>query len=232
MAERIFSERGRRRRLTGQFDRLTSDLEQDASRATRAGIDRSLAFDPTQAVTRFGQGFLDEAKEGLGQEFDSLVGGSVGAGRLRTGFFQRDAGRLFQDFNRRVSNAIAMQSLEASRQSLVNIQNLNQTGGLIRSQQIDVLGGALDRATAEENANQGGGFGGFLKSAAGAALGVAGGAFLGPLGAAAGSALAGRLGLTPGAGAAPSFAGGPPTGSQGFSGRQLNFGRPSFSAGR
>ncbi len=199
MAERIFSEEGRRRRSTRQFDRLTGDLERQASTATEAGLQRSLDFDPSQAVTRFGQGFLDEAREGLGQEFESLVGGSVGAGRLRTGFFQRDAGRLFQDFNRRVSNAIALQSLEASRQSLVNIQGLNQTGGLIRSQQIDVLGGALDRATAEENANQGGGFGGFLKSVAGAGLGIAAGAFLGPLGAAAAGAVSSKLGLNPAA---------------------------------
>ena len=199
MAERFFSTEQRRGRSVRQFDRLTGDLERQASTATEAGLQGALQFDPSQAVTRFGQGFLDEAKEGLGEEFQSLVGGSVGAGRLRTGFFQRDAGRLFQDFNRRVSNAIALQSLEASRQSLVNIQGLNQTGGMIRNQQIDVLGGALDRATAEDNANQGGGFGGFLKSAAGAALGVAGGAFLGPLGAAAGTALAGKLGLNPAA---------------------------------
>ncbi|MCK5651471.1 MAG: hypothetical protein KAJ42_08850, partial [Gemmatimonadetes bacterium] len=122
------------------------------------------------------------------------------AGRLRTGFFQRDAGRLFQDFNRRVSNAIALQSLEASRQSLVNIQGLSQTGGLIRAQQIDVLGGALDRATAEDEANKGGGFGGFLKGALGAGLGIVGGAALGPLGVALGGAVSQRLGLTPGGG--------------------------------
>ncbi len=200
MAERIFSTKERRGRLTGQFDRLTQDLEQDASRATKAGLDRSLAFDPSKAVDEFGRGFLDEAREGLGEEFESLVGGSVGAGRLRTGFFQRDAGRLFQDFNRRVSNAIALQSLEASRQSLVNIQGLSQTGGLIRAQQIDVLGGALDRATAEDEANKGGGFGGFLKGALGAGLGIVGGAALGPLGVALGGAVSQRLGLTPGGG--------------------------------
>ena len=187
MADRFFSTDERRGRSLEQFDRLTGDLERQASTATDAGLQGALNFDPSQAVTRFGQGFLDEAKEGLGQEFESLVGGAVGSGRLRTGFFQRDAGRLFQDFNRRVSNAIALQSLEASRQSLVNIQGLSQTGGLIRSKQIDVLGGALDRATAEDEANKGGGFGGFLKSAVGAGLGIVGGAALGPVGAAIGN---------------------------------------------
>ena len=216
MAERFFSTDQRRGRSVRQFDRLTGDLERQASTATEAGLQGALDFDPSQAVTRFGQGFLDEAKEGLGQEFESLVGGSVGAGRLRTGFFQRDAGRLFQDFNRRVSNAIALQSLEASRQSLVNIQGLNQTGGLIRSQQIDVLGGALDRATAEDNANQGGGFGGFLKGALGAGLGIAGGAFLGPLGAAAGTALANKLGGGGGGGGGAEVVDQTNTGFQGF----------------
>ena len=190
MADRFFSQEGRKRRLGQQFDRLTGNLERDAGRATEAGLQGALDFDPSQAVTRFGQGFLDEAQEGLGEDFESLVGGSVGAGRLRTGFFQKDAGRLFQDFNRRVSNAIAQQSLEASRQSLVNIQGLQGFGSDLLRQQTDVLGGALDRATAEENAQGGGFFGkalGFVGGLAGTALG-------GPIGGAIGARIAGSIG--------------------------------------
>ena len=187
MATRFFSGRGQRRQREAQFQRVSGQTEERAGRALEGGLQGAEDFDPTQAVTRFGQGFVDEAREGLGQEFESLVGQSVGAGRLRTGFFQRDAGRLFQDFNRRVSNAIAQQSLEASRQSLSNIQGLQRTGTNLLQQQIDLLGGAFDRATAEENANQGGGFGGFLKGAIGAGLGIVGGAALGPIGAAIGT---------------------------------------------
>lgn len=189
MAERFFSRPGRRRRLGEQFDRLTGNLERDAETATSAGLQGALDFDPSEAVTRFGSGFLDEAKEGLGEDFESLVGGSVGAGRLRTGFFQRDAGRLFQDFNRRVSNAIAQQSLEASRQSLINIQGLQGFGSDLLRQQTDVLGGAFDRATAEENA-QGGGFFG---KALGFAAGIAGTALAGPIGGAIANRISGAF---------------------------------------
>ena len=194
MATRFFSKKGQRRQREQQFERLSGGVEERAGRALEGGLAGAEAFDPTQAVTRFGQGFVEEAREGLGQEFESLVGQSVGAGRLRTGFFQRDAGRLFQDFNRRVSNAIAQQSLEASRQSLANIQGLQRTGTNLLSQQIDLLGGAFDRATAEENANRGGGFGGFLKGALGAGLGIVGGAALGPIGTAIGAKIGSALG--------------------------------------
>jgi len=135
--------------------------------AREAGLAGALAFDPSKAVDEFGSGFLDEAREGLGQDFESLTGEAVGRGRLRTGFFQRDGGRLFQDFNRRVSNAIAQSSLQASGQQLANIQGLQGFGGDMLGQQTDLLGGALDRATADDNA----GGGNFLSKA----LGFAGG---------------------------------------------------------
>ena len=157
MAERFFSSDEQQQRQQDRFNRLSRETDVSGERTRREGLERSLAFDPSQAVDEFGRGFLADASENLGNQFEDLVGGSVGAGRLRTGFFQEDAGRLFKDFNRRVSNAIAQQSLEASRQNLQNIQGLQRTGSDLLGQQIDLLGGAFDRATAEENA-QGGGF--------------------------------------------------------------------------
>ncbi len=177
-------------------DRTQADLQQDfgglrrnlraGGTAAQAGLQQGLDFDPSQAVSQFGSGFLDEAREGLGQDFQSLVGGAVGGGRLRTGFFQQDAGRLFQDFNRRVSNAIAQQSLEASRQRLQNLQGLQGFGANLLGQQADVLGAAFDRGTAEENA-QGG-------SIFGKILGGVGGLVLPGIGSGIGEALGDRIG--------------------------------------
>lgn len=188
MATKFFSSDEQQAANQRRFRALSEETDRSGARTRREGLDRSLAFDPSQAVSQFGSGFLDEAREGLGQDFDSLVGGAVGSGRLRTGFFQRDAGRLFQDFNRRVSNAIAQQSLEASRQSLQNIQGLQRTGADLLGQQVDLLGGAFDRATAEENAEGGGFF-----SKVGGFVGAAAGSFLGPLGGAAGKAIGENL---------------------------------------
>ncbi len=189
MARKFFSSDEQKARQQQRFDRLSRETDVSGERTRREGLERSLAFDPSEAVSQFGSGFLDEAREGLGQDFQSLVGQSVGSGRLRTGFFQQDAGRLFQDFNRRVSNAIAQQSLEASRQNLQNIQGLQRTGADLLGQQVDLLGGAFDRATAEENAS-GGGFFSTLATVGG----FAAGSFLGPLGGAAGAAIGKRLG--------------------------------------
>jgi hypothetical protein len=172
MAEQFFSSDEQQARQQERFNRLSQETDVSGERTRRAGLERSLAFDPSQAVSEFGRGFLADASENLGNQFEDLVGGSVGSGRLRTGFFQEDAGRLFQDFNRRVSTAIAQQSLEASRQSLANIQGLQRTGTDLLGQQIDLLGGAFDRATAEENASGGG----FFSKLAGAA-GFVGGLF-------------------------------------------------------
>lgn len=188
MARKFFSSDEQKRRQQERFNRLSRETDVSGERTRREGLERSLAFDPSEAVSQFGTGFLDEAREGLEQDFGSLVGGAVGSGRLRTGFFQRDAGRLFQDFNRRVSNAIAQQSLEASRQNLQNIQGLQRTGADLLGQQVDLLGGAFDRATAEENAS-GGGFFSTLAQVGG----FAAGSFLGPLGGAAGAAVGKRL---------------------------------------
>ena len=169
MPPRTFSNPAARRRLEAGFGDLLEGVSGGGDIVSGAQ-ERAEAFDPSQAVTEFGSGFLDEAREGLGQEFDSLVGGAVGSGRLRTGFFQRDAGRLFQDFNRRVSNAIAMQSLNAAQLDLQNIQGQSRVGLDLMRQQGDVIGGAFDRATAEDNARGGSIFGRILGGAAGLVL--------------------------------------------------------------
>lgn len=166
MAQKIFSKR--LPRLTRSFDQMLGETERLGSAARTAGVQGQLDFDASDAVTEFGGGFLDEAREGLSQDFEGLVGESVGSGRLRTGFFQRDAGRLFQDFNRRVANAVAMQSMQAAGLNLQNLQGLSATGLDMLTQQTDILAGAFDRATAEKNA----GGGSFLGKALGFGAGL------------------------------------------------------------
>jgi len=182
MPRRIFG-RQREQQALGQYDQLAGQIGQDREAASSGYLSRALEFDPSQAVSQYGQGFLDEATEQLGQQYESLTGSATGSGRLRSGFFQRDAGRMFQDFNRRVANAIAAQSMNAAQLSQRNTAGLGAYSQNLYGQQIDMIGGALDRSQGEENANQGGGFGGFLKKAAGTAAGFVGGAVAGPVGA-------------------------------------------------
>lgn len=184
MARKFFSSDEQKRRQQERFNRLSRETDVSGERTRREGLERSLAFDPSEAVSQFGTGFLDEAREGLEQDFGSLVGGAVGSGRLRTGFFQRDAGRLFQDFNRRVSNAIAQQSLEASRQRLANLQGLGAFGTNLLDQQGTLIAGSFDLQQSAENAQGGNPF----ARIGGAIAGGAAGFFLGgPPGAIAGA---------------------------------------------
>ena len=180
---------GREQRAARMFDSAAGQLESGATAANDAYLARALSFDPSQAVDQYGQGFMDEAREGLGQDFDSLVGNAVGQGRLRTGFFQRDAGRLFQDFNRRVANAIAMQSMNAADMQMRNTNALGAYGQNMMGQQIDLIGGALDRANYERERDRDRGLGGLLKKG----LGLAAGAAFGPVGAAVGGWAAGKM---------------------------------------
>ncbi len=184
MPHGFFNSEEQQRRTQQGFGELERTLSETGGTATRAALQGQLDFDPSQAVTEFGRGFLDEAREGLGQDFESLVGGAVGRGRLRTGFFQQDAGRLFQDFNRRVSNAIAQQSLEASRQRLANLQGLGAFGTNLLDQQGTLISGSLDLQQGAENAQGGNPF----ARIGGAIAGGAAGFFVGgPPGALAGA---------------------------------------------
>ena len=185
MATKFFSTDEQKAQQQRRFQSLSAETDVSGRRSRAAGLQGALDFDPSEAVTQFGQGFVAEATENLEQNVQRIAGESVGRGRLKTGFFQRDAGRLFEDFNRRVSTAIAQQSLEASRLSLANIQGLQRTGADLLGQQIDLLGGAFDRQTAEENAG-----GGFWKGLATVAGGVGGFLIGGPPGAAAGASVA------------------------------------------
>ena len=185
MAKKLF--RGQREESAlSDYDSIATSMRGQGERATSGYLDRAEAFDPSEAVSTYGQGFMDNAREGLGQDFESLMGESVGSGRLRTGFMQRDAGNLFKDFNKRVSNAIAMQSMEGARMDMANFQGMGRFGTDMYAQNVDLIGGALDRATAERNADPGFNW----KGAAGGLLGAAAGSILPGFG----TAVGGKLG--------------------------------------
>lgn len=160
-----------------------------AEAGTSGYLKGAMSFDPSQAVSQYGQGFLDQAQEGLGRDFESLAGSSVGSGRLKSGFFQRGQQDLFQDFNRRVANAVAMQSMNAANLDLQNIQGMGRFGLDMQDQQVELLTGAMDRSQAEENADEGGWFSRIV----GGGLGAVAGSVLPGFGTAAGAALGGKV---------------------------------------
>lgn len=93
---------------------------------TQFGVSDSVgtleAFDPTEYGTTFARGAYGDFQAQLGDELTNLTNRSVGAGRLRTGFFDQDQGgvvmRLGSDFNNRIAQASTVfsgQRLDALR---------------------------------------------------------------------------------------------------------------------
>ena len=150
--ERVHSTKDRKRQNMAEYDEMRGRAGGQGRLAGNAYLSRSLDFDPSEAVTEYGRGFMDEAGDQLTNQFEDLTGGAVGSGRMKTGFFQNDGKQMFQDFNRRVANAISAQSLNAASLDMQNTQGLGAYGQDMFKQQGDLLTGEMDRAQAEENA--------------------------------------------------------------------------------
>jgi len=158
-----------RARAPTTFRGAKSDLTRQALGATkRAGamgqaaesefFRRSTEFDPQAAAEESAGGIAESLSRQLGRNLEFAQGQAVGGGRLDTGFFDEDRGYLFEDFNERLASAVASQALQAQQLNLANIQGIGRFGESVSNRFVNLLGGSLDRAQAEENAaKQGGG---------------------------------------------------------------------------
>ncbi len=156
-------------------------------------MDRFKNFNASAGFETAVRGATNSARRAFGDNLRDLKGSAVRNGRLNTGFFDEDAGDLYErtqaNLDDRISS-MAMQSqgqqLEADGRYLGAVQGQQQ-------QYFDLLSGGLDRETAAENAKKqrrasllGG-----LASLAGTGLGLLAG---GPAGAALGGKLAKSVG--------------------------------------
>jgi hypothetical protein len=181
-----------------QFERENIRRSQDllGSSGTLGGqaenefFQRSLGFDAQQGAVESARGIVGSLTPDLQRNLEFARGQAVGRGRLDTGFFDEDRGRLFEDFNTRVANAVAANALQAQRLNLANVGQIGQFGENIQNRFVNLLGGSLDRATAERNAEPPSLFGRLL----GAGLSIAGTAVGGSIGGPQGAAVGGAVG--------------------------------------
>ncbi len=184
-----------------QFRRENTQRSQDELRrsqqlggqAENEFFQRSLNFDAQAAAETSARGIAGSLSGQLGRNLELARGQAVGSGRLDTGFFDEDRGRIFEDFNERLTNAIAQQALQAQSLNLQNLGNIGNFGANVSNRFVNLLGGSLDRATAEENARkqQGGGLFGKLL---GGVLGAAAPGVGSSIGAAIGGGISGLFG--------------------------------------
>ncbi len=166
----------------GAFGKEFEDLSGEAIGATRrAGelgteaesefFKRAMAFDPRAAAEETSRGIasrlFSDPTQGLGRQLDVLRGESAGRFRSDTGFFLEDRERIFSDFNQRLSDAIAANSLQAEGLNLRNIQGIGQFGSNVQNRFVNLLGGSLDRGQQQMNAQGGSLFARLLGGAAG-----------------------------------------------------------------
>ena len=158
----------------------TSDLFAQALQdyARPGGKSKSLTdlenFDPTAALQQYGQAAYGDFSQQLGQQLSDLKGSAVGAGRLKTGFFDTDTGRLTQTLAGQYQRDLSSQALAASGQKLGATEAAAGIGEEEQNRYLDLLSGQLDRDTAAQNARrqqQGG-----LLSGLGSLAGTLGGA--------------------------------------------------------
>ena len=138
---------------------------------------RATSFDPQRGAEESARGIVSGLTPSLQRNLESARGMAAGSGRLETGFFDIDRGRIFEDFNQRVASAIAANALQAQQQQLQNTAQIGQFGQNVQNRFVNLLGGSLDRAQQEENAKRQGG--GLFGKLLGGAAGIAGGLLTG-----------------------------------------------------
>jgi len=159
---------------TGRAGELGTQAESEFFR-------RALAFDPQAAAETSAQGIVAGLTPMLERNLEFARGQAVGGGRLETGFFDIDRGRLFEDFNDRVAAAVAANALQTAGLQQRGIESIGEFGQNVQNRFVNLLGGSLDRAQAEENAKREGG--GLFGKLIGGAAGLVGGPLLGGIGA-------------------------------------------------
>lgn len=173
------------------------DQEIQAARTARGNVlpdavRRLQTFTAQPALDETIRGAARRARTEFGDALTDLRGASVRTGRLNTGFFDDDAGRLFRRVNENLDNTIAQASITALGMQQANDARLVAAGQQQEQQFLDLLSGGLDREVAERNARRQS-RGNALRSLASVA-GTGLGFFLGgPAGAALGGSLAGSM---------------------------------------
>jgi len=137
---------------------------------------RARGFNAGQSVNDYAQGAwsnITDSVGGLKDILTKLKGSAVGAGRLDTGFYDEDQGQVVNRAMESLNADIAQQSVAATGLDLRNQEDLGSWAEGKRNTYLDLLSGATDRATADDNARRArrSGFWGAIGTAAGAAAG-------------------------------------------------------------
>ena len=140
--------------LDDEYRTTMADFAGRGSRLSRVAEQRMVGFNAQNELTEAIRGATNIAREGMREDLQDLAGASVRTGRLNTGFFDEDAGRVVRRVNENLNNVIAQQSLNALQLQQGNDARLAQLGQNADQQYLDLLTGGMDRETANRNASR------------------------------------------------------------------------------
>lgn len=108
-------------------------------------------YDPTAALQQYGAAAGSQFNTALNQNLKSLQGRAASAGRLKTGFYDQDVGRLTTNLAQQYQTDLAGEALGAAQ---LKANTLGTAAGYAEDEQnryLDVLSGQLDREQARKN---------------------------------------------------------------------------------
>ena len=144
--------------LTSKSLQEINRLQGQGAEAESEFFQRATGFDARRGAAETARGIAGDLSIDLNRNLERARGVASGSGRLNTGFFDQDRGRLFEDFNSRLANAIAQQSLQAESLNLRATEGIGAFGQNVSNRFINLLGGATEAGVEEQSAeNQRGG---------------------------------------------------------------------------
>lgn len=157
------------------FKTATANRGQQADAATKDYQTANAGFDPKAAYADYTKGAIGDFNTQLSKQLTTLKGSEAGAGRLDSGFYDQDQGKVVTDLGTNLQNQLSQQALNVTG---LQEQDINRRGNYasgVNQDYNDLLAGQLDRETAQQNAKrqQRGAFITGLASVAGSALGRA-----------------------------------------------------------
>lgn len=168
-----------------KMDVLVDELRAAQERESAAGgrfdkmyEEQLRRYDPAKALETYTRGAVGTAREEMDARLEALREDSAAGGRLNTGFFDEDQGRVVRDVESRLENTLMGAAMATSDRDFARTRAIGEYGQQRREAGYDFLAGAADREQARLNAkelrkSQKKGFGDYL----GQGLGMAGSYF-------------------------------------------------------
>lgn len=157
--------------------------------AQNAYVNRAENFDASRSLNEWARGAYGNISTALTQRLRDLTGQAVGAGRLKTGYFDEDQGQVVRGAQQDFSNVLAGQSLNALQLQSSNDRELGAYGerqtefatDVAQSRREEMLNAQREQAARARQRKRGIGqlIGGVLGAAGGFAVGGPGGAAAG-----------------------------------------------------